>query len=479
MKKLNATLLRGCIFVFLFYVLSATALFYIAGDQFKYEDSPGNINSVQATTPVGEITKKFEIKQTFYSDIDEIRQFSLMFATYNRKNSGDITVTLYDTETNKVLYKERVDVSTLKDNSSVTFNITEPIKNVNGRELAIKLTTENLDKSNSVTVYYNDKEMFPDRKLLINNVEQIGTLCFSVSGVSTLFFGKHYLLISSIFGLFLLFYLMNLCMKDKRNKKSLGLNLIYSIRKYKFLLNQLVSRDFKSKYKRSVLGVVWSFLNPLLTITVQYIVFSNLFRFDIDNYIVYLLTGVVFFNFFSEATSQSMNAIVGNASLITKVYVPKYIYPISKVMSSTINLLFSTIPLMVVILVTGIKITPSFVLLPMGFLFIIIFSLGIGFILASIMVFFRDTQFLWGIIIMLWMYLTPIFYPESILPKNLLLIMDLNPLYHYIKFIRIIILEGVSPNPALYLYCFAFSIITLFIGAVFFKKSQDKFVLNM
>ena len=128
---------------------------------------------------------------------------------------------------------------------------------------------------------------------------------------------------------------------------------LIAIRKYRFLIRQLVSRDFKSKYKRSVFGVLWSFLNPLLTMFVQYIVFSNLFRFDIPYYPVYLLCGIIMFNYFSEACGMTLGSIVGNASLITKVYMPKYIYPLTRVLSSFVNLLISMVPLFIVTFASG------------------------------------------------------------------------------------------------------------------------------
>lgn len=455
------------------------SIFVIAGDQFNIRDSRGNIKSVQATTPVGELTDKLLVKQTFYSEIDTINEFSLMFATYGRLNSGYLYVSILDNANGSILYSEVVDVSQLKDNSFLSFELSEPLKEVFEKELAIQIYTDIVDNSKSITMYYNNTESLPRGDLYFNGIRQNGVLCFTVSGLDTLLFGKYYFQSMSVGAIIITIYLITLFYKDMNQKKSVSLNLISSIKKYRFLLNQLVTRDFKSKYKRSLLGILWSLLNPLLTIAVQYIVFSNLFRFDIENYILYLLTGVVFFNFFTESTTQSMNAIVSNSSLITKVYVPKFIYPVSKVLSSLINLLLATVPLLFVVLITGTKITVAFLLLPIGYLFIILFSLGIGFILSSIMVFFRDTQFLWGIVIMLWMYLTPIFYPFSILPKNLIILMEFNPLYHFITFIRTIVMHGVSPEPMVYMYCFMYSFFTVLLGALFFKKTQDKFVINL
>ena len=141
-------------------------------------------------------------------------------------------------------------------------------------------------------------------------------------------------------------YGWRLCRMEKKGRTCLGLKLVHAFSRYRFLIQQLVSRDFKTKYKRSVLGIVWSFLNPLLTMLVQYVVFSTIFKSDIPNFPVYLLTGIVLFNFFSEACSMGITSILGNASLITKVYVPKYIYPVTRVLSSGINMLFSLVPLL-------------------------------------------------------------------------------------------------------------------------------------
>ena len=171
------------------------------------------------------------------------------------------------------------------------------------------------------------------------------------------------------------------------------------MKNYNYLLSQLVGRDFKVKYKRSVLGVLWSILNPLLMMTVMALVFSNFFKFKIpgQNYLVYLMTGLVFFNFFAEATNLAMSSIVGNFSLITKVYVPKYIFPLSKVILSLINLAFATIALYVIIIFTGQGVSFTHLLLPFDFFCVFLFALGVGLFLAAFSVFFRDMFYIYSI----------------------------------------------------------------------------------
>ena len=249
--------------------------------------------------------------------------------------------------------------------------------------------------------------------------------------------------------------------------------------KYKFLLKQLIERDFKIKYKRSSLGMVWSFLNPLLTMSVQYIVFSTLFKSDIPNYPVYLLSGIVLFNFFSEAVSMGMTSITSNAALIKKVYMPKYIYPVSKVCSSTINFALSFIPIFLVMLVTRTEFHFSLLLLVFCIMCLFVFIVGMVLILSTMMTFFQDTQFIWSVLSMVWMYATPIFYPENIIPSQFLTLYHINPMYQYVTFARIAIIDGVSPAPTAYLWCIISSIVVFLVGVLVFKKNQDKFVLYL
>nr|MBQ4453643.1 ABC transporter permease [Clostridia bacterium] len=249
--------------------------------------------------------------------------------------------------------------------------------------------------------------------------------------------------------------------------------------RYDFLISQLVIRDFKSKYKRSILGVFWSFLNPLLTMTVQFLVFSTFFSSDTQNYPVYLLSGVVCFSFFNECTTICLSSISGNARLITKVYIPKYIFPLARTISSSINLAISLVPLLLASLVLGVAIRPQAILFFYFLICLIIFSLGIGLFLSALMVFFRDIQFLWSVLTQIWMYATPIFYPAEIIPEKYRFIVRFNPLYHFIGNCRTCLINGISPEPMAYIFCLLFAMVSLFIGAYTFKKTQDKFALYL
>ena len=304
-------------------------------------------------------------------------------------------------------------------------------------------------------------------------------LCFAVRGTDYIWTGLHYWEFAAAGAVLLLAGLGVIWLRLRQGKRSYVVNAVVAVQKYRFLIRQLVSRDFKTKYKRSVLGMFWSFLNPLLTMCVQYFVFSTIFKSDIPNYAVYLLIGIVVFNFFSEATGMALSSIVGNAGLITKVYMPKYIYPLTRVMSSVVNLGISLIPLVIVSVATGIYFRKSAILALFFLCCIIIFSLGLGLLLSASMVFFRDTQFLWSVLNLIWMYATPIFYPESILPENFKFILRVNPLYHFLKNTRLCIMDGLSPEPAVYVQCALMALGTLVIGALVFRKSQDRFVLYL
>lgn len=255
-------------------------------------------------------------------------------------------------------------------------------------------------------------------------------------------------------------------------------NIIFSIKKYKFLMSQLVSRDFKVKYKRSVLGIVWSLLYPVLTMAVMALVFTNVFKFTTPgvNYLVYLMTGLVLFNYFSEATNSAMSSIVANFPLINKVYIPKYIFPLTKCLFVGINFLLTLIPLYAIIFLTGTGINWHHLLLPYVFVCLFLFTVGVGFILATISVFMRDMFYIYGVFITLLTYLTPIMYDISIIPAKFQVFMQLNPMYWFLDFARKIILFNECPSLLSFTCCLLFGVGFLLLGTFIFKKNQDKFI---
>lgn len=262
-------------------------------------------------------------------------------------------------------------------------------------------------------------------------------------------------------------------------------NMISNFKRYWFLTTQIISRDFKRKYKRSILGVVWSLLYPILMMAVMAVVFSKMFRFGSEgtNYLVYLMTGIILWNYFSEATNSAMTSVVDNFSLINKVYIPKYVFPLSKCLFVGINFLLTLIPWLGIILLTkvGLGTYPAsinlyYLWLPLIFFLFFLFTIGIGLILSCVSVFLRDVFYIYGIILIIWNYYTPVFYNLSIIPDNLQGIFKLNPLYQFINTVREIVLFGHGPSlqtmGALVFLAFA----SLGLGVLIFKKNQDKFI---
>ena len=256
------------------------------------------------------------------------------------------------------------------------------------------------------------------------------------------------------------------------------LNLAGSARnflKYRFLLNELVVREIKIKYKRSILGILWSVLNPLLMMLILNVVFSELFRFEIPNFLVYYLTGSLLFGFMQEATSGALFSVFGNSGLINKVYIPKYIFPLAKTESALVNFLFSLIALTLVAAFTGVHASVALLMAPLLFAVFFVFVLGLSLIFGTYAVFFRDLIHFHGVLMIMWMYITPIFYPEKILTSRAPWLISWNPILYFIRYFRSIVLDGKLPGLSLSLWCVGISLISLCAGLLVFKRNQSRF----
>ena len=248
---------------------------------------------------------------------------------------------------------------------------------------------------------------------------------------------------------------------------------------YRALLIELVKRDIKKKYRRSILGILWSMLNPFLTMLIMAMVFSSFFKFAIKNFPVYLLTGQLIFNFYSEATNTAMGSILENASLIKKVYVPKHIFPIAKVLSSCVNFILSLPGLVLVILITKAPVKFSIIFSIIPVLYVLFFCLGIGLLLASVTVYFRDMFHLYGVLITALSYLTPLFYPKEIIPEQYKFLIDYNPLYYFVSMFREIYYYGKVPALQSHITCILIVFISLSLGIYVFTKNQKNFILHI
>lgn len=248
--------------------------------------------------------------------------------------------------------------------------------------------------------------------------------------------------------------------------------------KYKDLMIQLVSRDIKLKYRRSFLGYLWSVLNPLLIMCVMTVVFSTMFKRNIENYPVYLFCGQLMFNFMNSSTHQAIFSITGNASLLKKTYVPKYIFTVSKITSGLVDFFFSMGALLLVMIVTSTKFTWYLLLTPIVALELYVFCIGLGMFLAQANVFFRDIQYIYNAVTTAWTYLTPIFYPIESLPENVMwLVKHLNPMYFYVGQFRDLVYYCQLPGPKMLIAGSVTSLLMLFIGIKSFMRTQDRFIL--
>lgn len=248
--------------------------------------------------------------------------------------------------------------------------------------------------------------------------------------------------------------------------------------KYRDLLAQLVSKDIKLKYRRSFLGYVWSVLNPLLIMVVMAAVFSTMFHRNIPHFPAYLLCGNVLFSFMREVTSHSINSITGNASLLKKIYVPKYIFTVSVVTSGLVNLFFSFGALLLVMIFTGVRFTWFCFLIVIPVVELYFFCIGLGLFLAQAAVFFRDIQYIWSVVVTAWLYLTPIFYPLDQLPKALIwAIPKFNPMYLYIQQFRDFTINGYMTWPVLIERGGLLALVMLLVGALTFARTKDRFIL--
>lgn len=254
------------------------------------------------------------------------------------------------------------------------------------------------------------------------------------------------------------------------------MNILQKMRKHQFLFQQLVHRDFTKKYKRTVLGVAWSVLSPLLTLLVMNVIFGTLLGSDIEHYTIYLFSGQLVFSFFNESTNEGMTSLLNNADIFTKVNVPKYMFLLSKNISSLINFGITLCIYFLFVLINGIPITWKFILLLYPIVCLVMFNVGVGLILSAAYVFFRDIQYLYGIFTMLLMYMSAIFYSIDTFPqigRNLFLV---NPVYVYIRYFRKIVIENTIPSVWFHLIAIGYALIALLVGFFIYKKKNHSFL---
>ena len=255
-----------------------------------------------------------------------------------------------------------------------------------------------------------------------------------------------------------------------------GINMLSIIKKYRFLFEELVKRDFKKKYTRTLLGMVWSVLSPLLVLTVMYLVFSGFFGRNVPHFTTYMFCGTTIFTYFSDSTGQGMSSLKGNAAIFTRVNVPKYLFLLSKNVQCLINFGLTLVVFFIFCIIDHISFSWKFIFLLYPIVCQVLFNIGVGLILSALYVFFRDIQYLWGVFLRLLMYTSAIFYYIDSFEKNIQNLFLLDPVYLFIRYFRKIVIYGTIPSLAFHLLILADTVIALGLGCVIYKKYNTRFL---
>lgn len=244
---------------------------------------------------------------------------------------------------------------------------------------------------------------------------------------------------------------------------------------YRDLILFLIRRDVTARYKRSVLGIAWTMLNPLGMMIVLSIVFSQVFRMNIPGYPAYVLSGLIVWTFFSQTSSSAINALVWGGDLLQRIYIPRSTFAISAIGTGLVNLLLSLVPLVGVMLVIGIPLHWTIFLAPIAMALLGLFSLGVGLLISTIGIYFADVVEMYAIVIMAWMYLTPIIYSLELLPENLQRWLMLNPMVHLVELFRSLVFYGTMPSLETWLVAIGIAFGMFLIGWLIFTGKSDEF----
>jgi ABC-type polysaccharide/polyol phosphate export permease len=266
---------------------------------------------------------------------------------------------------------------------------------------------------------------------------------------------------------------------DAKNKSAKPIDELKQAYNYRYLIAQLLRRDIVTRYKRSFLGIGWTMLNPLGTMIVLSIAFSQVFKMT-EGYPAYVLSGLMAWNFFSQTTYASMVNLVWGGGLLKRIYIPRTSFALAAIGTGVVNTLLTIVPMLIVMLVLGLQIRWSIFYIFIPILFLALFSLGFGLFLSTLAVYFPDVAEMYQIVLTAWMYLTPIIYPEEILPSNIhFIISTFNPMYSLVKLFRIPIYYGRLPNLEEFLFPAVLSIVVFIIGWLFFTYRSDEFAYRI
>src|SRR5262245_61014010 len=261
---------------------------------------------------------------------------------------------------------------------------------------------------------------------------------------------------------------------DSADRRLPFLEEMKELARYRDLLVQLIKRNIKTRYKRSVLGIFWTLLNPLLMMLVLTFVFSNVFRLRTHHYAAYALAGLVLWNFFSQTTSGAMSELVWGGSLMNRIYLPRSIFAATALGTGLVNLSLSLVPLLMIMLVTGVPLRPAMIFLPVPILLVAMFSCGVALFLSTLAAYFADVLEMYQILLVAWMYLTPIIYPKEIVPEQWRWFFNLNPMYHLLESFRAPLFSGWFTRAGILAVAVVISAATLAFGWWFFARKADE-----
>jgi ABC-type polysaccharide/polyol phosphate export permease len=259
----------------------------------------------------------------------------------------------------------------------------------------------------------------------------------------------------------------------------LSLHEIPEILKYKELLKNLVIRDIKIRYKRSALGFVWVMLNSFLMVLILYAVFSGLFWDKVPHFTAYIMSGIIVWQLFSKSTQLSGYSFIHNRNIINKIYLPKSIFPISVVSSAFVHFLFSVVPLLFILGITKTSLSHNILWLPFVVGLVYLFSLGISLTVSTLAVFFQDIIYIYDVMLMAGMYASAIFYPVSIVPKKFLIILHINPLFHYIMLFRACLYDDTIPKMDHLFIAIICSLASLLIGWYIYNRYKERIIFYL
>lgn len=267
---------------------------------------------------------------------------------------------------------------------------------------------------------------------------------------------------------------------DSSRLRSPAVEELSALWRYRGLIVQFITRSIKTRYKRSILGVVWTMLNPLLTMIVLTLVFSVAFRFpSIQNYAVYVLSGLIMWSFFSHATNTAMGEMIWSSSLLNRIYMPRSAFTVAAVGTAMVNLLISLAPLLIIALLFGVRLTPALLVLPFSILLLGLFALGVGLFLATAVIYFADMVPVYEVLLTIWMYATPIIYPVDFVPPQFSLLIKLNPMYYLLQVFRMPVYDGVLPDLKVWAIAAALAFGSILIGGYIFTSKANEFAYRV